>query len=382
MRKHAMLSASGASRWLVCTPSAQFETQFEEVESSYADEGTLAHKLAEIMIKRKAGWPVPDRFFNEIMADELYSEEMWGLIEEYAEFIVDKVREAPPHTLLLQEQHLNLTRWIPEGFGTVDIGLVAPGSLEVVDYKHGKGVPVDAHENSQMKVYALGLLDLFEPLYDIDTIIMTIYQPRIGNISTFTMTPQELLQWAEEVLKPTAKIAFQGLGEFVAGDHCRFCRARATCVANAKLNLQLAAREFEITTITDEQVVKVLRKADSMKKWITAVEEHALHMAVNRGKKWPGMKVVQGRSVRRYTNEAAILEGLTKEGYAIEDLVKSKIVGITEMTRIIEKADIDKYVTPYVHKPAGAPTLVDESDQRPEFNSNVAAYLDFEETTE
>lgn len=382
MSSHAILSASGASRWLTCTPSARLETQFEEVESEYADEGTLAHELAVIMIRHKAGWIRDIESATRVVReDSLYTEEMWGFIEEYAQFVVDKVREAPDGVILLQEHRIDLTHYIPEGFGTVDVGIAAPGILEIVDLKYGKGVPVDAYENKQMMVYALGILEEMLLIYPIEVVRMTIYQPRIENISMYEMSTEDLLKWSNEVLRPTALIAFQGQGDLIAGDHCRWCRVRPVCVANAKLNLQLAKKDFEITQMTDEQISKLLVKADAFKKWITSVEEYALSEAINRNRKWPGLKLVQGKSNRRYTDEKKIIEELVKH-YPEEEIVNKKLLGITDMSKKISKLHFKEAVEPYLVKPPGAPTLVSITDKRPEFNSNVAAAIDFKSNVE
>lgn len=245
-----MLSASGASRWLICTPSARLEQTIDEIESNYADEGTVAHRLAELLIKHKLKKVSPKGYadkLDEIMNTEYYSEEMHGYVEEYAEFVMDTLRAAEPGTILFQEQRLELEAFIPEGFGTTDIMMINPKKLYITDYKHGKGVPVSAVENSQIKVYALGALKEFDFLYnDIKEVEMTIYQPRIENVSTYIMTVEDLMHWGYSVLKPTAQIAYEGLGEFIPGEHCQFCRARPVCKATAVYNLQLAAKTFEV----------------------------------------------------------------------------------------------------------------------------------------
>lgn len=383
MSAHAMLSASGASRWLICTPSARLEQTIDEIESNYADEGTVAHRLAELLIKHKLKKVSPKGYadkLDEIMNTEYYSEEMHGYVEEYAEFVMDTLRAAEPGTILFQEQRLELEAFIPEGFGTTDIMMINPKKLYITDYKHGKGVPVSAVENSQIKVYALGALKEFDFLYnDIKEVEMTIYQPRIENVSTYIMTVEDLMHWGYSVLKPTAQIAYEGLGEFIPGEHCQFCRARPVCKATAVYNLQLAAKTFEVTTMTDEQLVKVLKRASSIKKWVTAVEKYMLHESVVHGKKWPGVKLVQGRSVRKYVDEEAIVKGLVGAGYAESKIVKRKLTGITELSKIVAKLDFQKVVDPQLLKPDGAPTLVDEEDARPEFNASSQAMLVFEE---
>jgi hypothetical protein len=378
MGKHAMLSASGASRWLACPPSALYEREFPESQSSYADEGTLAHELATILIGQK-GWGINmDGPIKRIKEHELYSDEMMEYIDTYAEFVVNRFRDAPEGAILCLEQLVSLETYIPKGYGTVDVGIPANRVLEVIDLKYGKGVPVHAEENPQAMTYALGLLDEYDLLYDIQLVRITIYQPRIDNVSTYEITAKNLKRWGYEVLKAGALKATVGEGEYVAGDHCRFCRARSMCKTAATYNLQLATRDFAPPqNVTDDQVVKILKRAASMKQWIKAVEEKALEMAVMQGKKWPGMKVVQGRSVRKYTDQGAIIENLKKAGIPEEEVVNKKLLGITEMSKKLTTLQFQQLVEPHVIKPPGKPTLVDESDKRPEFNSSEAAALDF-----
>lgn len=375
MAKHAMLSASGAERWLLCPPSARLELTIEEIPSEYADEGTLAHMLGEIVIKEKAYGLDLSHLKRDIEAHELYSEEMAGYIDEYANFVVEQVRDAPAGSILIQEHKVYFTEYVPEGYGTVDNGIIGPGVLKVIDLKYGKGVPVDAYENKQQMLYALGMLLDYEVLFDIDTIVVTIYQPRINNVSSYTITKSNLLLWANEVLKPIALKAFSGEGDYLAGDHCRFCRARPNCKTNTAYNLQVAVREFDVATVTDEQVVKVFLRADAIKNWLNAVETFVKREAIA-GRKWPGLKVVEGRSVRKYTDEEQIINNLTKAGY--EDLTKSKIIGITDLTKKVSKDDFNNLVKPYVHKPKGSPTVVHISDGRPEWDRTADAANDFE----
>lgn len=379
MSQHAMLSASGSERWMICSPSARLEADLPEQESVYADEGTLAHKISEILIRAKAYGLDVTREIDLLISDdkwkELYTEEMYDYCSDFAEFIVEKVRNAPDGSTMLQERRFNLQEFIPEGFGTSDVTLAGPGFIDVNDLKYGKGVPVSAYENSQMMIYALGAYQEFSLIYPIKMVYMTIYQPRIDNISTYEITAENLLIWAREVLRPAALKAFQGIGDLIAGDHCRFCRARATCKAVATLNLQLAKFEFDPPNISDEQLVKFLKIADGLKRWITGIESYALTEAV-KGKVWPGMKLVRGRSNRKFTDEEAILKGLKEAGYT--DVEKKKLMGITELTKKLGKEAFEQYVVPYLEKPPGAPTLVPDDDGRPLLDAAEDAKSDFE----
>lgn len=384
-RKHAMLSPSGASRWLTCTPSARLEQEYAESQSAYADEGTFAHELAEIIIREKAYHMDLSNQIERLIATRegelYYNEEMHMFCEEYAEFVVEYARNAPSGSVLIQEAELDVSHYIPGGFGHVDNAIIGDDWMTVIDLKYGKGVPVDAEENKQMMVYSLGAYRAYDFLYDIQNIRMIIYQPRIGNISTWEISVKDLLRWANEVLKPGAKAAWNGEGELVAGDHCRFCRVRATCKEVAKVNLQLAARDFDPPTLADEQVSKILLKAKQIKNWITAVENYALQQAL-KGKEWLGMKIVQGRSVRKYKDEKAVLEALEKSGADVNKLFIKKPLGITKMSKQLTKLQFQSIIEPLLHKPPGKPTLVSLDDKRAEWNREEAAALDFDEVTE
>lgn len=375
-KKHALLSASGASRWMTCTPSAKLEEKIAQQYSAYADEGTLAHELCEALIREHA-FGIPQNL-KSIQDDPLYSEEMFEYATQYALFVVDQVRNAPQGAVLIQEQRLNLTSYIPDGFGTTDVCIVADGTLEVIDFKYGKGVPVDSFENKQMMVYALGALDYYSLTYNIDHVRMTIYQPRIDNVSTYEMSASDLLEWGHDVLKPTALKAYEGIGTFIPGDHCRFCRARSTCSVNAKFNLAVVSKPIDVNLITDEQLVKIAARAVGIKNWLNSIEEMVLKQAVA-GKKWPGLKLVAGRSTRKYLDEEALLKKLEEGGYKREDFVNKKIIGITELSKKLPILDFAKFVEPLLVKPPGSPTLVSEDDKRPELNANSKAAEEFGE---
>lgn len=383
MSKHALLSASGAHRWMVCNPSPRLEESIPEVESTYADEGTLAHKISEYRIKEVVyGIDLQNHIFT-LQQHPLYSEEMMGFIDEYAEFVADRLRKAPTGALLLQEHRVNVNEFVPEGFGTVDVSIPAPGVLEIIDYKHGKGVPVYADENEQLMVYAIGILLDFEILFDIEKVLLTIYQPRISNISKYELTRDDLMIWAKQVLAPTAKKAFAGLGELVPGAHCRFCRVAPVCEANAKMNLELAAKEFDLTgIISDEQISKILKRADMMKKWIKSVEAFALRKAME-GHRWPGMKIVQGRSVRKYPADVdPLIQTLVKEGYEVDKLLTKKLLAMTNLKKIVSTLHFKELVEPQLIKPPGKPALVGAEDARPEWNSADMAALEFDDESE
>lgn len=377
-RKHALLSASGSHRWLVCHPSPRLEEEIPEVQSDYADEGTLAHKLGEWLIREKIYKIDVSSRIAKLKEDKWYSEEMMSYCEDYAEFVKNLYEQAPPGSIIIQEQKLWLTDYIPEGFGTVDNCIVGGNVLRIVDLKYGKGVPVDAYENEQLMTYGLGALEEYCLLYDIKSIVLTIYQPRIDNYSEYEVTPEHLRRWGNEVLKPAARKAYQGVGELIAGDHCRWCRYKPVCAAYAKLNLQLAQREFDVTKLTDDQISKILQKGDQITKWVGAVKEYAMREAL-KGKVWPGMKLVYGRSNRKYTDEKAIAAALEAEGFKSEEVVNKKLIGVTEMSKKLSKLQFERCVEPYIIKPEGRPTLAVDADKRPMIDRAAEAAAEFED---
>jgi len=384
---HAVLSPSSSSRWLKCTPSAQLEAREPYTSSSYADEGTLAHKLSELVINHKLGRILDKEFkkrVKEIEADELYTGEMADFCEGFAVYVLELFNSlADRDPMILTEERVNLTNWVPDGFGTVDIQIVANGQLWIIDLKYGKGVPVFADENPQLKLYALGVYEDLRSLYIIDRVNMVIYQPRIDNISTHSVSAHDLLTWAHGELMPKAKEAFDGTGDFVPGPHCQFCKVKGKCKALATLNLELAKKAFldEETGpsfLSPEDVSEILQKAKFFTDWLSAVEEYALNAAVNNGVSWPGMKLVEGRSVRQYIDEEKVVSKLVKSGLNSGDLYNMKIKGITDMTKLLGKNDFERLLSDLIHKPPGKPVLVAESDKRPAFGAADRAKTAFE----
>ncbi|UOQ93389.1 DUF2800 domain-containing protein [Halobacillus shinanisalinarum] len=384
-RDHAILSASGSSRWLTCTPSAQLEEQYENTTSVFAEEGTTAHELAEDFLRKELGLIAKGTFTRRLnkmkKENEHYSQSMLDYVENYATIVLEHISELKQYSsdvLTLLEERLDFSRWVPQGFGTGDVVLVADQTLEVIDLKYGKGVPVSAEGNTQMRLYALGALNQFEMLYDIENVRMTIVQPRLDSVSTDEIAASDLLDWADEVVQPKAHEAIEGEGNFVAGEHCRFCKARSQCRARAEKNLELAQHDFqEPPLLSYEEIGEILPKADELQKWAKDVQNYALDQAEKHGAKFPGYKLVEGRSNRKYTDEAAVIKRLKDEGYSEEDIYDMKVNGITKMEKAIGKKPFKEYLSEYVIKPAGKPTLVKESDKRPEINSTDSAVEDF-----
>ena len=365
--KHALLSASASHRWLSCPPSARICEDYEDTASEYAQQGTDAHSLGEYKLKKALGMKAR----NPKKSLQFYDEEMESCAESYAGYVMEQYLESKGNcsdTIVLIEQKLDFSRFVPEGFGTGDCVIVADNTLTIIDYKHGQGVLVEAEKNPQMMCYALGALEVFDGIYDIENITMTIFQPRRENVSSYSMTKEELLTWAEEVLKPTAELAFKGEGEFNAGEHCRFCKANATCRKRAEYNLELARFDFELPTqLEDVEIEIILAKADELVSWVTDIKEYALQQAVS-GKKWEDWKLVEGRSNRKYINEDAVAKIVKNAGY---DPFEHKVLGITAMTKLLGRTKFDELLSGNIEKPQGKPVLVPRSDKRQELNNII-----------
>ena len=369
---HALLSASSSHRWLHCPPSARLGENYEEKGSDFAAEGTDAHSLCEYKLKRALGIKAEDP------TDTLswYDEEMEDCASGYAAYICELVEEAKktcPDPAVLIEQRLDFSAYVKEGFGTGDCVLIADGTLHIVDYKHGRGVLVEAEENPQMMLYALGALAIFESIYDIDTVSMTIYQPRRANISTYTVSKESLYEWAETVLVPAAELAYSGSGEFHCGEWCQFCKAKADCRERAKANLEMAKFDFaDPPLLTDEEIEEVLGKVDELVSWANDIREYALQAALS-GKEWNGWKVVEGRSVRKYTNDRQVAAAVIAAGF---DPYEQKLLGITEMQKTLGKARFEEILGSLITKPQGKPTLVPASDKRPAMNNAKSDFME------
>ncbi len=372
MGRHALLSASSSHRWLNCPPSARLCEGYEDKGSEYAQEGTDAHSLCEHKLKLALGMETTDP------TDSLsfYDEEMEECACGYATYVMELVEEAKKtckDPVVLIEQRLDFSRFVEEGFGTGDCVIIADGTLYVIDYKHGKGVEVSAVENPQMMLYALGALELFDGIYDIDTVRMAIYQPRRENVSVCVMAKDDLLQWACNDLMAKAKLAYEGGGEYACGDWCRFCKAKAACRKRAEYNLELAKYDFEMpATLDDVEIAAVLARADELAAWAADVKEFALQQALS-GVRYDGWKIVEGRSNRKYTDEDAVADTVSKAGF---DPYEPKLLGITAMEKLLGRKKFAELLAGLVEKPQGKPALVPVTDKRPEMNT---AQEDFKE---
>ena len=358
--KHAVLSASSSHRWLNCNPSARLESEFEDRETEAAAEGTAAHALAEHKLRKAL------KMRSRKPVSKFDSDEMDIHTDGYVEFVLESLAEAKqlcadPKVLI--EQRLDFSCYVPDGFGTGDCLIVADKLLHIIDFKYGQGVLVDAEKNPQMMLYALGALRIFDCLYNITEVSMSIYQPRRENVSTWTISVKELDEWAEKTLKPRAELAFKGEGEYCPGSWCQFCKATVKCRARAEAKLQLAKYEFaQPPLLSDAEIGDILGKLDDLTKWANEIIAYAQDAAVNHGKQWPGYKLVESRTNRKYTNEDAVIDAAHAAGYT--DIFKKSIISITEMEKLMGKKTFAEILGGLVVKPQGKPTLVPASDRR------------------
>ena len=376
---HAVLSASSSHRWLHCNPSARLELEFEDRETSAASEGTAAHALCEHKLKRRL------KLRSDRPVSHWDNDEMEQYTDEYVDFVMEQVireRRRDENTQVLIEQRLDFSCFVPDGYGTGDCLIVSKGRLHIIDFKYGQGVLVEAEDNPQMKLYALGALEQFGEQYQIKKVKMTIFQPRRENGSTWETTAFKLKTWAKKDLKPKAERAFKGEGEYCPGEWCLFCKAAVKCRARAEdklrlaqTKLRLAQTEFKLPPLlTDSEIEQVLAKLPDLKKWADEIQEYALQAALG-GKEWSGFKLVEGRSVRKYADEGAVAQAAKAAGYS--DIYKQSLISITEMERLMGKKDFEKVLGGLVVKPQGKPTLVPETDRRPVIN--VSAKNEFNE---
>lgn len=387
-RAHALLSASGASRWLNCTPSAKLEEEFgdKSTSSSYAAEGTLAHELAELYLRKDVLENISDEDFErsleEIMANELFNDEMLEVVPIYTDYCEDQYIEAKKnneYAIIEIEQKLDLTEYVPESFGTADTIIISDGLMEVIDLKYGKGIPVYADWNKQLMLYALGALRKYDTMYDINEVLVTICQPRINNISSWQISVEELLQWAEEYLVPTAELAFNGEGELNAGDWCRFCAVRNRCRKLYEQQLEIAKHEFaEPQLLSDDEIADIVQRTPKLIEWANSIAEYANKKAIEENKQWPGLKLVEGRSRRKWIDEDKALETIFEQFPELDeaDVTTTKINGITAIEKLVGRKKFIEKLKDVVVTPQGKPTLVPLQDKRPAMGIQQAQ-LDF-----
>ena len=365
MANHAILSASSSHRWMNCPPSVRLTERIPDNGSIYAAEGSEAHALCEYKLRQLLGMEAENpldcpgglQYYDSTMEDAATG------YAAYVLEVLEETRKTCADPVVMVEQRLNFSRWVQDGFGTGDAVIVADGTLYVIDFKYGTGVPVSAEGNSQMRLYALGALDMFAGLYDVDNVQMTIYQPRLANISTDTISRTVLLDWAENTLRPVAELAYKGEGEQQVGNWCRFCKLRNTCRKRAEANLQLAQHDFKLPPmLSDEEISIILGKLDDLTSWAADIREYALTAALS-GARFEGWKLVEGRANRRYTDEAAVAQTVIRSGH---DPYERKLLGITAMEKLLGKKQFADLLSDLVERPQGKPTLVPAGDKRPE----------------
>lgn len=385
-RKHALLSASGASRWLTCTPSARLEEKFQESKtSSYAEEGTLAHEFADLNLKfiYQREPMIDEKTFNseikKLEKSPLHTDDMQGEVQKYVSYVVEAFNVAKAETKdakLLIEQRLDFSHLVEKGFGTGDVCIIADGVLDIIDLKFGKGVRVDAENNAQLMLYGSGALRAFELMYDIHTVRLTIMQPRLDHVSSWEISTYDLITWGESIVKPRALEAYKGKGEQVAGEHCKWCKVKPMCKALAAKNMELAKHDFEDPQLLNEKdLVQIFGQQPMLVDWVNSVADYLLAEAV-KGKKWEGLKLVEGRSNRRFSDEAQVAGKLIESKYEMEDFTNTKLKGLGDLEKLLGKSKFEPVLGAFIIKPPGAPTLVPLADKRPAMGNDTAK-LDF-----
>ena len=377
---HALLGPSSASRWMACPPSVRLCEQFEDVESEYAKEGSLAHEIAELKVKKLIDPGLTSRKFTSAMKKlkekELYQEEMQGYTDEYVEFIQEQMYsyETTPHISV--EQKVDFSQYVPGGFGTADCILISNDTLHVIDFKYGKGVPVDAENNAQLLLYALGAYLAYEMIFPVEHIKMSIIQPRLNNICTWECSLDYLLAFAKKA-QEKAVMTLNSEGDFNCGEHCKFCKAKATCKARANANLELAKYEFKsVDLLTLEEIGEILQKAHDLDTWVKEIEKYALAESL-KGNNVPGWKAVNGKGSRSFKNTDDAIKVLKENGIAEELLYERKYLTLAQMEKVIGKKDFNNLVGDLIVMNAGKPTLVEVSDKREAITNRIKAEDEF-----
>jgi hypothetical protein len=380
---HARLSASGAKKWINCPGSIQLEENFEDKPSQFAEEGTNAHALGEAKIRLATKEYNRTKYHNAIRNLEI-TEDMEDYAESYKNYVIERYNSAlqkTPDAILMLEQRLDFSKYVPDGFGTGDAVIIAEGKLEIIDLKYGKGVEVSAVDNPQLRLYALGAYEAFDMLYGFDTVEMTIYQPRLDNISSENISVAELLEWGESVKKAAQLANDDSVIKCVAGKHCDtgFCKARPVCRAYAEERQKMAVYDFKPPAmLTVAEIADIIEQSASLEKWAKLVCDYALEQAYKHGVEYPGYKVVEGRSNRKYSKpDSEVAKILTDNGYQESDILVHKLKGITDIEKLLGKKTFAEVLGSYVVKPPGKPTLVCSEDKRPAINSATQAQEDF-----
>ncbi len=380
---HALLSASGAERWLNCTPAPRLEEQFPDTKSEYAAEGSLAHTIAELKLRKQFIDRISTRKFNSALktlkGSERYQDEMLRYTDEYIDYISGVVHSFSSPPYIAAEKRLDFSAYVREGFGTGDCIIIGGEVLHVIDFKYGKGVPVSAEENPQMKLYALGAYREYSFLYPISRVKMTIVQPRLDSISEYEIGTDELLNWGESI-KPIAEKAFTGEGDFVSGEWCRFCRAKSLCRARADFNISLEEYDrIKPPLISDEEVGKILARSRELVKWVSDIEEYALSTCLAGGN-IPGWKAVEGRSNRAFSDLDLAFKKIVESGTEEAVLYERKPIPLTKVEELLGKKQFKELLEDFIVKPPGKPTIAQENDKREAITNKITPEQAFGES--
>lgn len=376
-KAHAILSASSAHKWLICTPSARLEEQFPDKTSEYMKEGTLAHAIAEFKVRsyflEAISKTTQTRRLNKFKKEEGFQAEMLEHTDTYLNFLKEEALKTNAKPFITVEQKVDFSNYVPEGFGTADCIMISGDTLHIIDFKYGKGVKVEAENNPQMKLYALGAISTYGLFYPIKYIKMSIVQPRIDNISSYEIPIEPLIDWGEKIVKPQAQKAFAGIGDYVQGEHCRFCRAKGACEFRAKANMKVV-EEIQSSyngTISNDELGEMLTKTDGIEQWIKDIKSYALELVL-KGEQVKGWKAVEGKSNRKITDTDKAFEILEANGYEEALLYEKVPLTLTKLEKVIGKTKLSEAIGDYIEKPKGAPTLVKESDKREPYRISAA----------
>ena len=370
-RSHALLSASSAHRWLECPPSAVANEAYPDQDTTFAHEGTLAHEVAEYMARNGQ--------YSRKDAKAGVTVEMVECAKEYADYIEEQKKSND--AIVLLEQRVDFSPWVPDGFGTCDCIIIQADTLTIIDYKYGQGVMVSATDNPQMKLYALGAMNDYGIAMDVKKVELHIFQPRLNNISTHSLTVEELMDWAEKTVKPTAEKAIKGKGQYAPGEHCRFCQHGGKCRALTKLcteYLDTHGLRVALPVLAPHEVADVLRMEPMVTLWLKKVKEQAMSTLMNGGE-LPGYKLVEGRlGIRKWRSDQAVLDLLKGAGYREEEITETKVLSPAQMDKAIGKKKAAELLEEYIERAPGAPTIAPITDNRPAYDRLAEAQTDFQ----
>ena len=378
-RAHALLSASSAHRWLECPPSAVANEAYPDQETSFANEGTLAHEVAEAVVSHRIQ-STEIEVGHDAMGNPIdVTREMVECAKEYADYIEEQKKSND--AIVLLEQRVDFSPWVPEGFGTCDCIIIQDDTLTIIDYKYGQGVMVSATNNPQMKLYALGALNDYGIAMDVKKVELHIFQPRMNNISTDSLTVEELMEWAEKTVKPTAEKAIKGKGKYAPGEHCRFCQHGGKCRALTKLcteYLDTHGLRVALPVLAPHEVADVLRMEPMVTLWLKKVKEQALTTLMN-GEELPGYKLVEGKlGNRKWADEQKVTEALRIGGYSLMEITETRLLSPSQMDKAIGKKKVAELLDGMIEREPGAPTIAPITDKRPAYNRLAEAQKDFE----